>query len=261
MAVAQRNVRSSEASKHTPTPFAAFPSSHPTLSQAVDRTVRFKKGLLATLNQEVQLFDHISQLQRYQVYLGHVNGTHFTIEISDLVLEHMGKDLCQSCYIQIHSEKESTAQHDLFRSNLPKHVSAPDTTADLFLPLGWLVEHGKNAKYCPTRYVCLLNISTMPMSLWLMYDYVDIDKEIEFKNTMVVYDDMRHGEATPKLTKAKDLFQGKDLILLYRDVAQWDPNSHTYQFANASLNYSLGASTRIVTCTPPKRLLDAITQA
>lgn len=99
------------------------------------------------------------------------------------------------------------------------------------------------------------------MSLWLMYDYViDRDSEIGFENTMAVYDDSSQGEATPELTKAKDLFGENDLILLYRDVAMWD-NTTTDKFTNAFPNYSLGPSNRAMTCKPPKRLLDAINQA
>ncbi|KAL8749044.1 MAG: hypothetical protein Q9184_006961, partial [Pyrenodesmia sp. 2 TL-2023] len=238
MAVSRRNIRSNsaqlpdifehqlEASKHTLIPLPVSPPSDPTLSEAVDLAVRFKKGLLATLNQEDQLFDRIFQLRGNQIYLGNVNGTQFTIQISELVLEQQVPYLTK-----IHPKGATTAQHDLFRSDLPKHPSALDITADLFFPLGWLVEHGQNAKYCPTRYVCLLNISTQPMSLWLMYDYVN-DNEIEFENTMVVYDDSSQGEATPQLTKAKDLFGGKDLILLYRDVAQWDLDTTTDKFTN-----------------------------
>lgn len=40
-------------------------------------------------------------------------------------------------------------------------------TSDYFLALGWLVEQGK-----VTRYVCALNLSTNPVSFWLVYDYL-----------------------------------------------------------------------------------------
>lgn len=76
-----------EAGKHTLTPLPVSPSFDPTLSKAVDLAVRFKKGCLAKLNQENQLFDHIFQLRGNQVYLSNVNGTHFTIQLSELVLE------------------------------------------------------------------------------------------------------------------------------------------------------------------------------
>lgn len=98
------------------------------------------------------------------------------------------------------------------------------------------------------------------MSLWLMYDYV-IASDIVLEDTMVVYDDSSQGEATPELTKAKDLSRGKDLILLYNDVAKWKFDTTTDKVINPSKDYSLGPSTRAVTCKPPKRLLDAISQA
>ena len=48
-----------------------------------------------------------------------------------------------------------------------------DDAGDQFLAMGWLVEdkvddaHGAQT----TRYVCALNISTNPISMWLIYDY------------------------------------------------------------------------------------------
>ena len=42
---------------------------------------------------------------------------------------------------------------------------------DVFVPLGWLVERNEGGFHRTTRYVCTLNISTKPISFWLVYDY------------------------------------------------------------------------------------------
>lgn len=160
-----------------------------------------------------------------------------------------------SCYIQVQHEKAR-----YFRAKLPKNHIADDTGADFFLPLGWLVENGRDGGYCPTRYVCLLNVSSLPMSVWLLYDYIfediDDDRLIELEDTEMVYDYSIDERATGVLTVARDLFQGQDIVLLYRDIADWDPKGGSCEFADL-----LGSSTRAVTCRPPKLLLDNITTA
>ena len=45
-----------------------------------------------------------------------------------------------------------------------------DGAGDTFLALGWLIEENKDAPRA-TRYVCALNTSTKPVSMWLIYDY------------------------------------------------------------------------------------------
>ena len=50
---------------------------------------------------------------------------------------------------------------------------------DIFLLLGRLVENKGEDLLRMTRYVCLWNISTHPMSLWLAYDYYEFDEEGE----------------------------------------------------------------------------------
>ena len=46
-----------------------------------------------------------------------------------------------------------------------------EMAGDIFLDLGWLVEKGKDGQDRTTRYVCALNLSTDPVSMWLIYDY------------------------------------------------------------------------------------------
>ena len=45
-----------------------------------------------------------------------------------------------------------------------------DAAGDKFLALGWLVENNQDGART-TRYVCALNTSTKPVSMWLIYDY------------------------------------------------------------------------------------------
>ena len=46
---------------------------------------------------------------------------------------------------------------------------------DVFIPLGWLVERNKGTFHRTTRHVCTLNISTKPISFWLIYHYGLLD--------------------------------------------------------------------------------------
>ncbi|KAI4120894.1 MAG: hypothetical protein LQ338_006701 [Usnochroma carphineum] len=134
--------------------------------------------------------------------------------------------------------------------------------ADYFLPLGWLVENGNT-----TRYVCLLNISSSPMSVWLMYDYVFVDDEdddvVELENTKMIYDGYLDGGTPETMMKTKELVEEQDMFLLYRDIADWDPKKpkagpNPATKAGKS-RCSLGPSARAVTRKPPRDLLDAIT--
>ncbi|KAI4128775.1 MAG: hypothetical protein LQ338_002571 [Usnochroma carphineum] len=101
------------------------------------------------------------------------------------------------------------------------------------------------------------------MSVWLMYDYV-VHKELE--NTETVYhchlDHSTNGKATRGLTKARDLFKGKDVLLLDKDIANWYPKGWICEPVKLEeVSYHLGPLTRAVTCVPPKPLLDHITNA
>lgn len=96
-----------------------------------------------------------------------------------------------------------------------------------------------------------------------MYDYV-VHKELE--NTETVYhchlDHSTNGKATRGLTKARDLFKGKDVLLLDKDIANWYPKGWICEPVKLEeVSYHLGPLTRAVTCVPPKPLLDHITNA
>ncbi|MDI1493467.1 MAG: hypothetical protein OHK93_005257, partial [Ramalina farinacea] len=45
------------------------------------------------------------------------------------------------------------------------------STGDTFLALGWLIAKASCGRKRITRYVCALNLSTDPVSMWLIYDY------------------------------------------------------------------------------------------
>ncbi|KAL8945479.1 MAG: hypothetical protein Q9211_000005 [Gyalolechia sp. 1 TL-2023] len=142
-------------------------------------------------------------------------------------------------------------------------------TVALNLPLGLLkrfsssrlVEHGPSGGHCPTRYVCLLNVSTTPISVWLMYDYVADDGDIEYQSTMAVYDDSIEGKVTPDLMKTEKLLGGQDLVLLYRDIDDWVAGEGMDGSATSEKGKgeTLGPSIRAWTRKPPKTLLDEIT--
>ncbi|KAI4125731.1 MAG: hypothetical protein LQ338_004121, partial [Usnochroma carphineum] len=169
-----------------------------------------------------------------------------------------------SIYIQTEYRTSTTSEPQYFRSSLPQHPLLTNRAehADYFLPLGWLVENGTT-----TRYVCLLNISSSPMSVWLMYDYVFLDDEdedvVELENTKMIYDGYLNGGAPETKMKTKELVEEQDMFLLYRDIADWDPKKPKAGPKPATKAgkspCSLGPSARAVTRKPPKNLLYAIT--
>ena len=56
---------------------------------------------------------------------------------------------------------------------------------DIFLALGWLVEQAGGKRQI-TRYVCALNLSTNPVSMWLNYDYRQPDYCYDFLRTAAI---------------------------------------------------------------------------
>lgn len=95
-----------------------------------------------------------------------------------------------------------------------------------------------------------------------MYDYVvrdtENDRDIELKDTGRVYDHRIDGEVSPHLTKARDIFVGRDMVLLCEDIAKWSHEGITDGFIGLKESYCLGPSTRAVTCVPPQTLLNKI---
>ena len=77
-------------------------------------------------------------------------------------------------YFRIYREKEGffavpKTQHQNMQTTA--WVGEDNAAADVFLALGWLVKHIKDRGRRVTRYVCALNLSTDPVSMWLIYDY------------------------------------------------------------------------------------------
>lgn len=103
------------------------------------------------------------------------------------------------------------------------------------------------------------------MSVWLMYDYVFVDVEdndsvVQLGDTNMVYDGYPDGGAPRKMKKAKDLLEGQDMVLLYLDIADWNPEKAKV-LPKPATKFCLGPSTRAITRKPPKDLLDAVTIA
>ncbi|KAL8833122.1 MAG: hypothetical protein Q9170_004480 [Blastenia crenularia] len=264
------NKRKDKADDKSSTPLSSSPSSpFSQLSQtplkSSEHANKFNEILLANLNNEAQLFFHLAQLkardERPWLYSDH--GTLFTIRITNEILEHPDRfvNVDDSCYIQI------GAAHHLFSSQLPKNprLAANNTnnnnSPDICLPLGHLVEHWPTAgEYCPTRYACLLNISTLPLSIWLMYDYVTDDGDYELLNTAAVYDDSREGYLSFEMlqrAKTRELLRGKDLVLFYQDIKDWVPGGGR-DGGEGFQCWDLGCRMRAWTARPPKDLLDDI---
>ena len=75
-----------------------------------------------------------------------------------------------------------------FVKDLDNAESLPHISA-VFVALGWLVENegfvqsgAEQTKRRTTNYVVLLNLSTKPISLWLMYDYHSMDEATEIRS-------------------------------------------------------------------------------
>ncbi|KAL8833120.1 MAG: hypothetical protein Q9170_004478 [Blastenia crenularia] len=253
---------------HSTSPPSTARSSAPPSSQtapgSLESATSFKEDILPNLNNEKQLFYWIARTGpgADRLWLYNYHGTRFSISPTDEILEHSGRDVDpkdDSCYVHIGSPP-------YFRSELP-HNPTPvgKDEADFFLPLGRLVEHWDSRKYCPTRYACLLNISTSPLSVWLVYDYVMEDGDV-FQNTWSVYDDSRDGYLTSNMlptAKTEELIKGRDLVLLYRDVAEWlshgDGQEALADDGEILEGWNLGVETRAWTSPPPLSLLDDIT--
>ncbi|KAL9605306.1 MAG: hypothetical protein Q9179_001480 [Wetmoreana sp. 5 TL-2023] len=105
--------------------------------------------------------------------------------------------------------------------------------ADIFVPLGYLIEPHEEGERI-TNYVWALNISTKPKSLWLIYDYVTIDKGWEdcqaslyeiywnfpnmCRNHPYTYEVDNSSEGFLELGERWDIVQVLD------DVDQWHPD-------------------------------------
>ena len=139
------------------------------------------------------------------------------------------------------------------------------------MPLGWFAEGSGNGPKRRTRYVCLLNISTSPLSIWLLYDYVtrdDEDNTIELPDMTFIYDDSFYEEHTQLslLKSTKKLIGSSDLLLVHEDIASWDPKGGDMKSnINGKLperfSYHLGPSARAVGVVPSKSLLDDVSIA
>lgn len=188
-------------------------------------------------------------------------------------MEHWETDYIQIDYKEFAptQETQSLETHQRFSSNLPKQPFASDAEvkSDFFLPLGWLVESNAKGMKRATRYVCMLNISTKPLSPWLMFDYLTKDtkgKTISIPDLTYIYDDEVYGVRPGfcDMTSAKNSIGSKDVLLVYKDVEDWNPRggdfgSTTDNSLLQSLSFCLGPSTQAIGVVPPQTLLDHVT--
>ena len=230
--------------------------------------IAFKQQLLAALNDECEIMDLLSMRKWDQIVIIQFQGTKYVLicdaealprsvylrillimYTSDwsfsLRFEELDDDIIY-CYFQLKYTRDKRRQVlESFSSTLPKHPASAQLDGDIFLPIGSLAE---NFKYRDNGYVCMLNLSTNPISIWALYDYHhDSDKPIcEYK----------------PMTRAKSVMWGSDLILLYEDIKDWDPNSGsvTPWKPPGQEMYGLGNMVRGHTVFPPEDLLDAVTQ-
>ena len=123
--------------------------------------------------------------------------------------------------------------------------------SDVFIAFGWLVESNETGFHRTTNYVYCLNLSTEPMSLWLIYDYCQPDPEeigllriADVPDCQSCYNDSvwdhedhhtlcgNRGRATQQCYEKKSLLnpqnrgymeqeQPWDIACLYRDVGDW----------------------------------------
>lgn len=148
------------------------------------------------------------------------------------------------------SEREYFVAQDIEQSREPTWT-ADVTKSDRFIAIGWLVESNQAGFHRTTNYVCCLNLSTKPMSLWLIYDYRQPDPEqvgvvrtADVPDRQSSYNDpawdheeshtscKSTGEATRECHNKSSLLNQKragymeqdapwDVACLYNDVGDW----------------------------------------
>ena len=113
------------------------------------------------------------------------------------------------------------------------------------MPIGSLKE---SHKIRGTGYVCMLNISTNPMSMWAVYDYY--------------HDDYKPICKYMPMTRVPSIMWDSDLILLYEDIKDWHPDSGsvTPWISPGKEMYMLGNMVRSHIVFPPEDLIDAVMQ-
>ena len=130
------------------------------------------------------LLDDVSQDDRIFIYLHHDSDTFFTIDSSCMLFDFHELDGYEGypsdydndlerhnnhrVYWRLHDEKGNTFAAP--KSEL--WISPTVGDGDVFVPLGWLVERHQGSDFHrSTLYVCCINLSTDPVSVWLIYDY------------------------------------------------------------------------------------------
>ncbi|KAL8653804.1 MAG: hypothetical protein Q9210_001886 [Variospora velana] len=138
-------------------------------------------------------------------------------------------------------------------------------SGDFFLPLGSLVETAsdKNNKRL-TNYCWALNISTDPVSLWLVFDYVQTDYFGDDTNVRLSQIYLNHGNESrgfpytfdelPQAPGYLGLGSAWDVLKVFDDVDQdWQPTNAKAAKLDGAERWELGPSLRAYALQmPPK---------
>ncbi|KAL9123665.1 MAG: hypothetical protein Q9217_006926, partial [Psora testacea] len=159
---------------------------------------------------------------------------------------------------------------------------------DIFLALGWLVERNPSGFHRATKYVCMLNLSTTPVSMWLVFDYRQPNRHSLLEAPQVPdfqtsynspYFDHFHGSASclepqDSCLKSESLLKQQggymdapepwDIALVYKDIKDWPsaaPNTSSSTLrpsTNRKPYGKLDTNLRAVRTDPPQTFFDRL---
>ena len=136
------------------------------------------------------LLDDVGQEDRVFIYLHQDSDTFFTLQPSSIHFEGPELDGFDGYPSDYDNDLERRNNHRVYWRLCDKNGNSfaasksepysKSTTwippeaggGDVFVPLGWLVERHQGSGFRrATLYVCCINLSTDPVSFWLIYDY------------------------------------------------------------------------------------------
>ncbi|KAL8729153.1 MAG: hypothetical protein Q9166_004892 [cf. Caloplaca sp. 2 TL-2023] len=174
----------------------------------------------------------------------------------------------QVCEVVTYQEPaaEKASGFTVYKSSTSqKLLNIPDIPAggkiDLFYPLGYLVEPD-DADYNGriTNFVWALNLSTEPVSLWLIYDYVWepyegeeglADLEQIYTNWFNYDSDRPYTEDYCDLPKGfLNVGRRWDIVQVYDDIGSWHPCTPELNKPNFEMAQELGPTLRVYRPSP-----------
>lgn len=219
-----------------------------------------KKKLLGKANSMWEFLDckGCHSVKSSDLAVLNLNAASCTLLFSTYVLDHEdyeddNEDSEDTFYCQLGCFK-SGSPNCAFTSQLPKHKAAlaDEVDGDFFLPLGLLVDEDTKEI---TRYVCALNISTNPTSMWLIYDYYGDDENGDAAEYGMYKDSSSYDREGNLIEARRNCLYEFDIGLLYEDVSDWAMDRIA---TNVSFQQKLGDGLRARKIHPPKELLQAI---